>query len=77
MKQSKVGRDCMEQAQHLLTSQYGFSTEELQAWETDTLKGINQSITTVKQEGGPDPYTHNWNPLATRELSEQSVDTNN
>jgi len=77
MKQSKVGKDCMEQARSLLISQYGFSMEELQAWEAATLKGINQSITTVKQEGGPDPYTHNWNPLATRELNEQPIGTAN
>lgn len=77
MKQSKVGKDCMEQARSLLISQYGFSMEELQAWEAATLKGINQSINTVKQEGGPDPYTHNWNPLATRELSEHPIGTAN
>ena len=77
MKQSEVGKDCMKQAQHLLISRYGFTAEELQAWEAATLKDINQSITTVKHEGGPDPYTHNWNPLATRELSEQSVGMTN
>lgn len=77
MKQSKVGKDCMEQARSLLISQYGFSMEELQAWEAATLKGINQSINTVKQEGGPDPYTHNWNPLATRELNEHPIGTAN
>ena len=40
-------------------------------------KDINQSISIVKQEGGPDPYTHSWNPLATRELSEQANESSN
>lgn len=71
MKQSKVGKDCMEQARTLMTSRHGFSVAELQAWETATQKDINQSISIVKKEGGPDPYTHSWNPLATRELNEQ------
>jgi pyruvate dehydrogenase E1 component alpha subunit/2-oxoisovalerate dehydrogenase E1 component alpha subunit len=72
MKQSNVGKDCMDLARTLMTSQHGFSDQELQEWETSTQKSINHSISIVKQEGGPDPYTHSWNPLATRELNEQA-----
>lgn len=77
LKQSDVGQDCIDRAKSLLTSQYDFSETELEAWEVATLNDINQSISIVKQEGGPDPFTHSWNPLATRELCEEANDSFN
>lgn len=70
IKDSKVGQDCIEQAKVTLLKNYQFLESELEEWATTTKDEINKFIRQVQQEGGPDPFTHSWNPLATRELCE-------
>jgi TPP-dependent pyruvate/acetoin dehydrogenase alpha subunit len=70
IKNSKVGRDCMEQAKDTLLKDYQYSETELNDWSSQTMDEINQAIRQVQQEGGPDPFTHTWKALATRELCE-------
>ena len=70
IKQSKVGRDCMDQAKATLLEHYEFSEKELDDWAAQTMVEINRAIRQVQKEGGPDPFTHSWKALATRELCE-------
>ncbi|MDC0325469.1 thiamine pyrophosphate-dependent dehydrogenase E1 component subunit alpha [bacterium] len=70
IKDSKVGRDCMTRAKKTLVETYDYAEKELEDWATQTMDEINQAIRQVQQEGGPDPFTHSWKALATRELCE-------
>ncbi len=70
IKNSEVGRDCMERAKEILITHYDYSDKELEEWATLTMEEINQAIRQVQSEGGPDPFTHSWKALATRELCE-------
>ena len=70
IKASKVGRDCMNEARNTLLKEYQYPEKDLDQWTTETTDEINQAIRQVQQEGGPDPFTHNWKALATRELCE-------
>ncbi|MDB4665089.1 thiamine pyrophosphate-dependent dehydrogenase E1 component subunit alpha [Verrucomicrobia bacterium] len=70
IKKSSVGQDCMQQARETLKTRYDFVEKEITDWHTSTLEEINKSIQQVQSEGGPDPFTHSWKALATRELCE-------
>ncbi|MDC0268254.1 thiamine pyrophosphate-dependent enzyme, partial [bacterium] len=70
IKKSSVGQDCMQQARETLKTRYDFVEKEITDWHASTLEEINKSIQQVQSEGGPDPFTHSWKALATRELCE-------
>ena len=60
----------MNEAKNTLLKEYQYPEKDLDQWTTETTDEINQAIRQVQQEGGPDPFTHNWKALATRELCE-------
>ena len=68
LKDSPVGRDCLEVAEQYLRQQHWAEENDLQAWRrhfTDTMESV---LAKVQQEPGPDPYQEDWRALASRHL---------
>ncbi len=70
LKQSLVGRDCIEVARQYLTRQGWAEPANIQSWHQEAVDKVEQAVATVQRESGPDPYKEDWSALASRHLSE-------
>ena len=70
IKNSALGRDCMEVAEHQLL-QAGFVTEaELESWKNEAAEQVQAAVAQAQQEPSPDPYADDWSVYASPELAE-------
>ena len=70
LKASPLGRDCLKAAEEYLRQQNWASEKTLAIWRSDALLKIEEAVSTVQREAGPDPYKENWCALASKHLSE-------
>ena len=70
LKQSPVGRDCLQVAEEFLVRQGWADGAALKTWYAEAIHKIEEAVATVQREAGPDPYKENWCALATHHLSE-------
>lgn len=70
LKQSALGRDCLELAQaHILENGWA-SRSELVEWRAEAVRTVEEGVALVQKEPGPDPYAEQWCALQTTRLSE-------
>lgn len=70
MKDSAVGRDCLEVAACKLAERGWASAGELEAWREATLQQVEEAVATVQREPAPDPDEETWCALSTPELDD-------
>jgi pyruvate dehydrogenase E1 component alpha subunit/2-oxoisovalerate dehydrogenase E1 component alpha subunit len=70
LKQSPVGRDCIEVARQHLVRQGWAEPAQIEAWHQEALSKVDVAITTVQRESGPDPFKEDWSAMASKHLLE-------
>jgi pyruvate dehydrogenase E1 component alpha subunit/2-oxoisovalerate dehydrogenase E1 component alpha subunit len=70
LKASPYGRDCLKAAEeHLLERNWATETT-IAIWRKDAIAQVEDAVSIVQREAGPDPYRENWCALASKHLSE-------
>lgn len=70
LKESPVGRDCLEVAARELIERKWADAATLDAWRSEAHAAVEEGVATVQREPGPDPYREDWCALASRHLTE-------
>ncbi len=70
LKESPIGRDCLEVATELLFERGWADEEKLKEWERTAADEVEKAIAQAQREPGPDPYEEEWCALSTRRLCE-------
>ena len=64
LKQTALGRDCLELARTLLIEKKWLSNEEAAEWKTAVEKEVEETTAKVLREPPPDPSEEDWNAFA-------------
>jgi acetoin:2,6-dichlorophenolindophenol oxidoreductase subunit alpha len=64
LKQSPLGRDCLELARHRLIKETWATLEDIQLWQEHAVSQVQQAIATAQKESPPDPYCESWEALS-------------
>ena len=70
LKASPLGRDCLKVAEEHLRQQNWASDKTIDTWRSEAISKIEDAVSIVQREAGPDPYKENWCALATENLAE-------
>lgn len=70
LRQSPVGRDCLQVAEEQLLRQGWATRAELESWRADCTRRIEEAVAKVQRETAPDPYREDWYALSSKHLSE-------
>ena len=73
MKQSAVGRDCLEVAQEQLLDRGWADQGRLQVWRNEAVAKVEEAVAKVQREAAPDPYKEDWYALSSKHLNEGHV----
>jgi len=65
LKQSPLGRDCMEIAKEALMKRGWITTQELSEWYAEVERDVEETASKVLREPAPDPAEEDWNAFAT------------
>lgn len=68
LKQSPLGRDCLQVAEADLRREHGVSEAELVAWRSAAVQQVEDTVAQVQREPPPDPFAEDWCALASRHL---------
>ena len=70
LRQSAVGRDCLDVAREQLIDR-GWAVEtNFDAWRSEAVAKVEEAVSKVQREGGPDPYKEDWNALSSKHLND-------
>lgn len=72
LKRSSIGRDCLDVAERRLVAEGWADGAEVSRLRSDVAAEIEEVVSTVQREQGPDPFAENWCALSTRRLSDTS-----
>ena len=64
LKESPLGRDCLDLAQQALLENGWISEEELSEWRTIVEKEVEETSAKVLREPAPDPAEEDWNAFS-------------
>jgi pyruvate dehydrogenase E1 component alpha subunit/2-oxoisovalerate dehydrogenase E1 component alpha subunit len=70
LRQTPVGRDCLQVAEEHLLRQGWAGKADLEAWRADCSRRIEEAVAKVQREAAPDPYREDWYALSSKHLSE-------
>jgi pyruvate dehydrogenase E1 component alpha subunit/2-oxoisovalerate dehydrogenase E1 component alpha subunit len=70
LKASLLGRDCLKVAEEYLRENNWATEKVLEQWRREEILKIEEVVSLVQREAGPDPYKENWCALASSHLSE-------
>jgi pyruvate dehydrogenase E1 component alpha subunit/2-oxoisovalerate dehydrogenase E1 component alpha subunit len=72
LKESALGRDCLDLAEQRLSAEGWAAPSELERLKTGVVAEVEEVVSTVQREHGPDPFAETWCALSTRRLSDTS-----
>ncbi len=75
LKQSELGRDCLEIAEQRLVAEGWLSGEEIGRSRSELLAAIDETISTVQRESAPNASAESWQALSTVSLRDMSSGT--
>ncbi len=75
LKQSDVGRDCLEIAEQRLVGEGWLSEDEISRSRSELLTSIDDTISTVQRESAPNASSESWQALSTMSLRDTSSGT--
>lgn len=70
LKTSPVGRDCLAVAEEQLVKMNLIKRSSVRELKGTIFQKIEAAVQAVASEGEPDPFTHDWQALATRRLAD-------
>ena len=70
LKNSPLGRDCLEVAREYLLRQAWTDAGQIARWRSEAVQEIDEAIAQVQREPAPDPFAEKWTALATEHLIE-------
>ncbi len=70
VKQSQVGRDCMNVAEAFVQAQGWATLAEIDAWRADFRSQVEAAVAQSMKEPGPDPFKESWRALSSATLTE-------
>jgi pyruvate dehydrogenase E1 component alpha subunit/2-oxoisovalerate dehydrogenase E1 component alpha subunit len=68
MKNSSMGRDCLNLAREKLLAERWTNPAQLKAWQAEALHEIESAINQVQREPAPDPRAEKWRAISTEHL---------
>lgn len=60
LRSSTLGRDCVEVGREQIIASGMASAAELDAWEAEAAKVVQEAVARTQKEQGPDPYRDDW-----------------
>ena len=70
LRKSPLGADCLELAEQRLLKDKWASATDLQEFQEEAQRQVEEAVATTLREPLPDPNTEDWCPLAARHLCE-------
>ena len=70
LRQSVVGRDCLEVAEDYLLDRKWADEKAVAEWHGEALSKVEEAVARVQREAGPDPYKEDWYALSSKHLNE-------
>jgi len=70
LKQSAVGRDCLEVAEEQLHDAGWANGKDIESWRAEAATRIEEAVARVQREPAPDPYKEDWYALSSKHLQE-------
>ena len=70
LKQSALGRDCMDVAREYILDQHLADEAAIEAWRAESIAKVEEAVAKVQREAGPDPYKEDWYALSSKYLQE-------
>lgn len=70
MRQSALGRDCLEVARDRFMDLKWADEDALRDWRSDAVNKVEEAVAKVQREAGPDPYKEDWYALSSKHLNE-------
>jgi len=70
LKNSSLGRDCLEVARELLLREKWTDAGQIAEWRGEGVQEIDTAIAQVQREPVPDPFAEKWTALSTERLIE-------
>lgn len=64
LRQSHIGRDCLEVAEEQIIERGGATREEIEQWRASFIEEIQQAVAQAQREPGPNPYEDSWRAVA-------------
>jgi len=65
LKETALGRDCMEIAEEQLLEDRMATPEELAQWQAEATEKVQEAVAIAQKERGPDPYREDWRSTIT------------
>lgn len=70
LKQSAVGRDCLEVAGEQLIDSRWADQDTIAGWRAEAVAKVEEAVAKVQRESAPDPYKEDWYALSSKHLNE-------
>lgn len=70
LKQSAVGRDCLEVAEEQLLDAHWADGKAIESWRAEAVAKVEEAVARVQREPAPDPYKEDWYALSSKHLQE-------
>jgi pyruvate dehydrogenase E1 component alpha subunit/2-oxoisovalerate dehydrogenase E1 component alpha subunit len=70
LKQSAVGRDCLDVAGEQLLDAGWADAKSIETWRAEAAGKIEEAVAKVQREPAPDPYKEDWYALSSKHLQE-------
>lgn len=70
LKQSAVGRDCLEVAEEQLRDAGWADDKGIESWRAEAVAKVEEAVAKVQREPAPDPYKEDWYALSSKHLQE-------
>lgn len=69
LRDSVMGRDCLDVAKAQLTEAGHVTEEEITAWNEQAAEEVQEAVATAQRENGPDPYKEDWSATSVEGMS--------
>jgi len=70
VKQSPVGRDCINVAEQHLSKMAWAERATIESWRAEAAQQVDEAVAKVQREPAPDPYEEDWCAIRSRHLIE-------
>lgn len=70
LKQSPLGRDCLQVAERQLLDRNWADERALTGWRQEAVAKVEEAVAKVQRESAPDPYKEDWYTLSSKHLNE-------
>jgi TPP-dependent pyruvate/acetoin dehydrogenase alpha subunit len=70
LKESAVGRDCLEVAEEQLLDARWADGKDIESWRAEAVAKVEEAVAKVQREPAPDPYKEDWYALSSKHLHE-------